>query len=372
MKVGAWTAIRAQPPNPQHLRSVKEYLEATTIFAMKQLICPATGVIEVIEAPAPKIGAGEALVRMSYCGICGTDLMKVYAPDVARPVQLGHEVVGVVEAVGDGVTQVLPGDRVTFAHHVPDFSSHYTRRGSAPMDPLFKRTNIDPGGFAGLIRVPALHVQHTLQRLPDDIPDLRAVFMEPLACCLRALDRVSLLEGDAALIVGAGAVGLLFAPLLADRSVTTFAVDVRQERLDLAVQWGAARGFLANDAECIAALRELTDGRGVDLVLLTVLNRVTLDLALAAVRDGGVILLFGVKPETVLPINGWEVWRRELNIISSYSATPDLLPRALAILRRPGYTLENTISHVLPLSEGAQAFCIAHEGLASKVVITRD
>lgn len=339
---------------------------------MKQLTCPATGVIEIIDAPSPTIGAGEVLVRMSYCGICGTDLMKVYAPDVAKPVQLGHEVVGVVEAVGAGVTQVAPGQRVAFAHHVPDFSSHYTRRGSAPMDALFKRTNIDPGGFAEWIRVPALHVQHTLQRIPDDMPDQRAVFMEPLACCLRALDRVALREGDAALIVGAGAVGLLFAPLFTDRSVTTFVVDVRQERLDLAAQWGAAHGFLASDANSVAALREHTEGRGVDLVLLTVLTRATFDLAMAAVRDGGVILLFGVKPETVLPINWWDVWRREINVISSYSATPDLLPRALAILRRPSYTLEDTISHVLRLSDGARAFHIAHEGLASKVVITRD
>jgi L-iditol 2-dehydrogenase len=223
-----------------------------------------------------------------------------------------------------------------------------------------------------LIRVPALHVQHTLQPIPDDMPDLRAVFMEPLACCLRAFDRVSLLEGDSALIVGVGAVGLLFAPLLANRSVATFAVDVRQERLDLAVRWGAAHGFLASDANLVAALHEHTDGRGVDLVLLTVLTRATLDLAMAAVRDGGVILLFGVKPESALPLNWWDVWRREINIVSSYSATPDLLPRALAILRRPGYTLENTISHVLRLSEGAHAFHIAHEGLASKVVITHD
>jgi len=339
---------------------------------MKQLFCSATGVIELIDAPSPIIGAGEVLVRMNCCGICGTDLMKVYAPEIAKPVQLGHEVVGVIEMVGDGVMRFAPGQRVALAHHVPDFSSHYTRRGSAPMDRLFQRTNIDPGGFAEFMRVSALHVQHTLQPLPDDMPDLRAVFMEPLACCLRALDRIALVEGDAALIVGVGAVGLLFAPLLADRSVTTFAVDVRQARLDLAAQWGATQGFLANDANGAAALHAWTDGRGVDLVLLTVLTRATLELAMAALRDGGVLLLFGVKPETVLPLNWWDVWRREINVVSSYSATPDLLPRALAILRRSNYTLENTISHVLRLADGAQAFQIAHQGLAAKVVITRD
>ncbi len=339
---------------------------------MKQLHSPATGVVEVIAAPAPAPGAGEVLVQMRYCGVCGTDLMKVYAPDVARPVQLGHEVVGVVAAVGADVQHVAVGQRVAFAHHVPDYSSHFTRRGSAPMDPLFKRTNIDPGGFAEFIRVPALHVQHVLLPLPDDLPDLRAVFMEPLACCLRALDRVPLLEGDAALIVGVGAVGLLFAPLLADRAVTTFAVDVRGERLTLAQQWGVARGFLADDPDAIAMMQAATEGRGVDLVILTVVTQATLAQAFAAVRDGGVILLFGVKPATQLPINWWDVWRRELNIVSSYSATPDLFPRALAILRRPGYTLENSVSHVLNLDNGAHAFHLAHAGLASKVVITRE
>ena len=335
---------------------------------MKRLYSPSPGVVEVTEVPIPAIGVGEALVRMHCCGICGTDLMKVYSPAVPRPVQLGHEVVGVVEEVGEGVA-LQPGTRVALAHHVPDFASHYTQRGSGPMDPLFKRTNLDPGGFAEFIRVPALHVQHTLLALPDDMPDLRAVFMEPLACCLRALDRVALLEGDAALIIGVGAVGLLFAPLLADRTVTTFAVDVRPERLALVQQWGAVQGFLVDDRQAATAMRDFTQGRGVDAVILTVWTPTTLDLALRSVRDGGTLLLFGAKPDAAFPVDGWELWRREINLVTSYSATPDLFPRALAILRRSRYTLETTVSHVFALEKGPEAFHVAHQGLASKVVI---
>lgn len=335
---------------------------------MKRLYSPSPGVVEVTEVPIPAIGVGEALVRMHCCGICGTDLMKVYSPAVPRPVQLGHEVVGVVEEVGEGVA-LQPGTRVALAHHVPDFASHYTQRGSGPMDPLFKRTNLDPGGFAEFIRVPALHVQHTLLALPDDMPDLRAVFMEPLACCLRALDRVALLEGDAALIIGVGAVGLLFAPLLADRTVTTFAVDVRPERLALVQQWGAVQGFLVDDRQAATAMRDFTQGRGVDAVILTVWTPATLDLALRSVRDGGTLLLFGAKPDAAFPVDGWELWRREINLVTSYSATPDLFPRALAILRRSRYTLETTVSHVFALEKGPEAFHVAHQGLASKVVI---
>uniref|UniRef100_A0A7C1JJ84 Alcohol dehydrogenase n=1 Tax=Caldilinea aerophila TaxID=133453 RepID=A0A7C1JJ84_9CHLR len=335
---------------------------------MKWLHSPSPGVVEVTEVPIPALGAGEALVRMRCCGICGTDLMKVYSPAAARPAQLGHEVVGIVEEVGEGVA-LQPGTRVALAHHVPDFASHYTRRGSGPMDPLFKRTNLDPGGFAEFIRVPALHVQHTLLALPDNMPDLRAVFMEPLACCLRALDRVVLLEGDAALIIGVGAVGLLFAPLLADRTVTTFAVDVRTEQLALAQQWGVVQGFPADDCQAATAMRDFTQGRGVDIVILTVWTPTTLDLALRSVRDGGTLLLFGAKPDAAFPVDGWELWRREINLVTSYSATPDLFPRALAILRHSRYTLETTVSHVFALEKGAEAFYVAHKGLASKVVI---
>lgn len=338
---------------------------------MKQLICPATGVLKLAEVPIPAIGPGEILVRMNACGICGTDVMKVYSPTVAKPVQLGHEVVATVAEVGEGVERFTPGQRVAIAHHVPDYSSHYSRRGSAPMDPLFKQSNIDPGGFAELIRVPALQVEHTVLPVPDAMPDLRAVFMEPLACCLRALDRVTVLEGDTVLIIGVGAIGLLFVPLLRDRSATVLASDIRVERLALARDWGARAGLLAGEDDVAAACRAHSEGRGVDLVILTVVTSQTLSLALTAVRDGGTLLLFGAKPNAVVPIDMWELWRREIDVTSSYSTTPDLLPRSMAVLNRDDYPLEQTVSHSFPLQEAPKGFAVAHEGRASKVVITQ-
>jgi L-iditol 2-dehydrogenase len=194
---------------------------------MKQLVCPTSGVLEVIEVPIPAIGPGELLVRLDACGICGTDLMKVFSPGIAGPIRLGHELVATVVQVGDGVERFAAGQRIAAAHHIPDYSSHYSRRGSEPMDAMFKRSNIDPGGFAEYIRLSASHVAHTVLPVPATMPDLRAVFMEPLACCLRALDRVTILEGDSILIVGVGAAGLLFVPVLRDRSTTVLVSDVR-------------------------------------------------------------------------------------------------------------------------------------------------
>jgi L-iditol 2-dehydrogenase len=334
---------------------------------VKQLVLAAPGRVELVDVPSPEPGVGELLLRLDHCGICGTDLSKVYADvpggavGAQTRVRLGHELVGTVVQAGEGVT-VPVGLQAVVGHHVPDPASHYSRRNSSTMDPHFSTTNIDPGGFAEFIRVPAEHVRETLLPLPVGFPPERGVFVEPLACCLRGVDRVPLTEGDVVQVVGVGAAGLLFVPLLASRGVTVAAADVRPERLALAAEWGA---------EPAADLHSLTDGRGADLVILTVINEVILRRALATVREGGTILLFGAKPG-IIPLEPFELWRREVNLISSYSATPDGLRRALALLQRPGWALESTISHRLPLAQGAEGFALLHAGLASKVVITHE
>jgi len=337
---------------------------------MKVLTCTQTGAVEAVEHPEPSAGAGEILVRMALCGICGTDLMKVYDTDTPKPVQLGHEVVGRVSAVGTGVTRFHVGQRVAVAHHAPDYGSHYARRGSPTQDPQFKKSNIAPSGFAEIVRVPADLVPHTVVPVPDHMPDERAVFMEPLACCLRALDRVPVREGDSVLIVGVGAIGLLFLPLLRDRSATVLAADTRAERLHAAREWGAAEGFLVGRDDVAKGTKSASERRGADLVLLTATNAATIALALDAVRDGGVILPFGVKPGMIPPVDLWQLYRREVSLVTSYSATPEGLARAMAILARDGYALEKTISHLFPIETASEGFSLLHEMKASKVVVT--
>jgi L-iditol 2-dehydrogenase len=338
---------------------------------MKYLICEKENEVTLCEAPMPHPAPGEIVIRMTACGVCATDTMKIYGDGYPKPQKLGHEIVGVVHALGEGVTQFQVGQRVGMAHHTPDYASHYSRRGSETMDPTFKKTNVHPGGFSEYILVPAINVQHLVVPVPDDVPDLRAIFMEPMACCLRGLDRVKLSEGDSALIVGAGAIGMLFVPLLSDRAVTTLVADVRAERIETAVHLGAAGGSLSGRDDAAALCKQHTHGRGVDVVILTVVNDATLALALNSLRDGGTVLLFGGKPHTELKFDYWRAFLREINFISSYSATPDGLKRAMAILAQPrSNKLEALVSHVLPLESGIQGFELVHKGQASKVVIT--
>lgn len=336
---------------------------------MKYLKCITHDAVTLLDMPQPTAGAGEIIVRMRLCGICGTDTLKVYGA-YPKPQQLGHEVVGVVHEIGAGVTRFHAGQRVGLAHHVPDYGSHWSRRGSETMDPQFKRSNIEPGGFAEFIRVPAEHVRSTVIPIPDHVPDLRAVFMEPLACCLRALDRVRLSEGDSALVIGAGAVGMLFVPLLRDRSVTVLAADVRPERITAAQRWGATGGGVSGVEDLPTLCRAHSDGRGVDVVILTVVNDAVLRTALACVRDGGTILLFGGKPGSELTFAYWDAFLREINLITSYSATPDGLQRAMAILSTPAWAgLEDLVSHALPLARAGEGFDMLRKGEGGKVVV---
>jgi L-iditol 2-dehydrogenase len=340
------------------------------MLAMKYLRCEIQDTVSLLDMETPRPGPGEIVVRLVMCGICGTDTAKVFGA-YAKPQQLGHEVVGVVHEVGQGVKTFLPGQRVAFAHHVPDYASHHTRRGSATMDAAFKRSNIKPGGFAEFVLLPAAHVDHVVVEVPAAMPDARAVFMEPLACCLRALDRINLIEGDSALVVGAGAVGLLFVPLLRDRAVTVLAADMRPERIALATQWGAVAGGIPGTDDIAALCLKHSSGRGVDVVILTVVNDATVALALSSLRDGGTLVLFGGKPGAVAAVPLWDVWTREINLVSSYSATPEGLHRAMAILSGERYAgLEALISHRMGLGEAQTAFQLVQDGKASKVVLT--
>ena len=336
---------------------------------MKYLRCEIQNQVLTLETEMPSPAAGEIVVQLVMCGICGTDVSKVFGA-YPKPQKLGHEVVGVVHALGAEVSAFKTGQRVALAHHAPDATSYFAKRRSETMDPVFKRSNIDPGGFSEFIRVPADLARATVVAIPGHVPDARAVFMEPMACCLRALDRVTLVKGDSCLVVGAGAVGMLFVPLLRDMGVATIVADMRRERVKLAEKWGAVSGGIPGTDDIAALCKKQSDERGVDCVVLTIVNAATVTLALDAVRDGGTVVIFGGKPSAAFPLPMWDIWLREINLITSYSATPEGLHRAIHILSGEGYVgLENLISHQMPLTEAQAAFELVYEGKASKAIL---
>ena len=332
---------------------------------MKAAVCVA-GAIELREWPEPVPGPGELLLRMSGCGLCGSDILKINAAE-AGPAVLGHEVVGQVVEVGPGVRRFAAGDRLVVAHHVPCFDCHYCRRGSPSMCRHFKRVNLDPGGFAELVRVPAPNVEHAAFRLPAEMSEETASFTEPLACCLRAVKRSGVAAGDTALVVGLGSIGCLLAQLLARDGARVLAFDLLEDRRALGRRMGAR--VPDTDAALDAALREATDGRGADLIIVTAGGAAVLPAAAAWVRDGGTLHYFAGGAGESLPLSLAALYHRELTLTATYSSSPVELAEAFALLAGGGVRVDGLISHRLRLDRLGEGVELMRRHEAVKVYV---
>src|SRR4051794_41300433 len=181
----------------------------------------------VEEAPDPVAGPGEVVCRVLACATCGSDVQSFYVHR-KLPAVLGHEPAGEVVEVGAGVEGVSVGDRVAIHHHAPCGECRRCRRGHETLCERFRATRLDPGGFAEYVRVQPELVEELLPL--DGMDPVLATFTEPLGCALRAQRRAGVAPGDAVLVVGAGASGLLH--IAAAHATGVEAVWVREPRPD--------------------------------------------------------------------------------------------------------------------------------------------
>ena len=256
-----WSPGRRQAP--ALLRSSARKCYTLTV---KAIIYHSYDDIRLENKAIPIISDNELLVRVHGCGLCGSDILKI-AQQAPPPVVLGHELSGTIVERGKAISNFETGQRVIVAHHVPCGSCHYCRHHNYSMCAAFKTSNIDPCGFAEYIRVPAAHARHTTLALPSALSAEEGCFVEPLACCARAVQRTSLLPGDSVMVMGLGSVGLLMLQAVKTMSAAqVYGVDLLPERLQLARELGADAVFQAPPEE--HALRDLlnplTGGRGAD------------------------------------------------------------------------------------------------------------
>jgi len=318
--------------------------------------------------PRPTLGPGELLLRLRGCGLCGSDVAKLATTTPHAPVVLGHEVVGDVVAVSDGVRQFAVGDRVVTAHHVPCGHCHYCRRSSSSMCRAFKASHLDPGGFAEYVRVPRPNVEHATFRVPPSVSDEAASFVEPLACCLRAVRRARVESGDAAVVVGLGSIGILFVQLLKRAGVIVVGADPLADRADLAKQFGADHAGPPPTAA--AATGDLTDGRGADHILVTGGGADVLPWAAAAVRDGGAVHYFAGGSGDQLPLALEALYHRELTIAATYSSSPADLAEAFRLIVDGDISVERLVTHRVPLERLADGIGLMQRHQALKVYVT--
>ena len=327
--------------------------------------------IRLEEMPVPEIGPGELLIKIIASGICGSDLMEWYRIHKA-PLVLGHEIAGMVEKIGDGVTQYRKGDRVSASHHVPCNNCHYCLNGHHTVCDTLRKTKFYPGGFAEYVLLPAINVDRGVYTLPDEVSYEDGSFVEPLACVFRGQRLAGLKPGSSVLVIGSGISGLLHIQLAqalgAGRIVAT---DINEFRLDAAKRAGANYTINALDYST-ELLRDINDGRLADLVIICTGAATAINQGLESVERGGTILFFAATDKGVtIPISFNDLlFRNEVTLMSSYAGNRADHMTALELIRSKRVRVKELITHRLDLEETELGFKLVAEGKNSiKVII---
>jgi L-iditol 2-dehydrogenase len=326
--------------------------------------------VRLVEIPTPPIGPGELLVKVLASGICGSDVMEWYRIKKA-PRVLGHEMTGEIVEVGKGVDRYKTGDRVFVSHHVPCNTCPYCLKGFHTLCDTLRSTNFDPGGFAEYLRVPTINVDRGVFLLPAEVSFEDGVFIEPLACVLRGQRLAKFRPGQSVFVIGSGISGVLHIALArASGAGRIIASDIRDYRLKAARQLGADETIPAKGVSA-AKIREINQGRLVDLVIVCAGTLSAYQQALETVDRGGTVLCFApVEPGVDLVFPFFDFWNDGITLLSTYGGSPLDITTAIEWIRGQRLPLRQMITHRLPLAETGLGFQLVIEARDSiKVII---
>jgi L-iditol 2-dehydrogenase len=325
--------------------------------------------VRVEEMSVPKIGPGELLVKVAASGICGSDVMEWYRIKKA-PRVLGHEITGEIVEMGEGVEKYKKGDRVFVSHHVPCNNCYYCLNGYHTACETLHGTNYDPGGFSEYIRIPRINVESGVYILPVDMSYEEGTFIEPLACVVRGQRLAGLKAGQTVLVIGSGISGLIHINLArALGAGRIIAADIIEYRLRAAERFGADAVINAKD-DIQKCLLQLNEKRLADLVIVCAGALSASADALKCVDRGGSVLYFAVpEPEVMLPVPINDLWRNEINLMTSYGASPLDLETAIKLMSSHRVNLRDMITHKLSFDECGLGFELVAEAKESIKVI---
>jgi len=340
---------------------------------MKALVLSQYRHLEVADLDDPKPGHDEVLIRVAACGICGSDVHGYDGSSGRRipPLVMGHEAAGIVAATGKDVGDLKAGDRVTVDSTVYCGVCPSCLRGDINLCDRREVLGVScgdyrrAGAFAEFVSVPA----RIVHRLPASLPFAEAAMLEAVAVALHAVSLVPIDSGGAALVVGAGTIGLLVQQALRVAGCARiYVADVDSTRLALSRELGADAVISAHNLA--DEIHRLTSGLGVDLAVEAVGKSETVNAAIESVRKGGSVVLVGnVSPEVKLPLQ--TVVTRQLRLQGSCASAGEY-PRAIELVSSGAIRVKPLISAVAPLQEGPQWFerLYAREQNLMKVVLT--
>lgn len=325
---------------------------------MRAAVYTGQSTVSVEQVQTPAIGPGELLVRVESCGICHTDLKKIEYNLLAPPRIYGHETAGVVTAVGSGVRDFAPGERVIAFHHIPCLECFYCRHKLYAQCPVYKKVGVTAGyepaggGFSQYVRVMDWIVRRGVEKIPDGVSYDRACFVEPVNTCLKGVVQLNSQPSDLVLILGQGPIGLLFTMLVKRSGARMLATDTMPYRRELAVRFGAEAALDPRDPDLFERIMQLTDGRGADAVIVAASAPGIVEQAVRYSRPGSRILLFAqTSHQERIELSGADVCVGERTIFGSYSASVDLQSESAHLVFSGALPVEDLISHRFPLNE---------------------
>jgi L-iditol 2-dehydrogenase len=309
------------------------------------------------EDPIPEVGPGEALIQTRVCGICSGDVMGWYMKKKA-PLVFGHEPAGEVVAVGAGVSDFQPGDRVFVHHHAPCFTCRACRRGQFVQCAAWRASRLIPGGMAEYFLVPQENLAGDTLPLPAELSFADGSLVEPTACVVKSIRRSGLQPGERVFIIGLGIMGQLHVALARQAGAQTImAVDFVPYRREKALSLGADVVFDPSQGSVQEAVRTCTSGDMAEIVIVGPGSLEAMELGIRCVAKGGTVVLFTTShPDTVLPVSPYHLYFNEIRLIPSYSCGPNDTREAMRLMRAGIITAEQFVTHRFPFSAVHEAY----------------
>src|SRR3569623_1769868 len=337
---------------------------------MRAAVYRGSSTVSVDEVATPAPGPGEILFRVEACGVCHTDLKKIESNLLPPPRIFGHETAGVIAAVGAKVTCYKPGDRVIVFHHIPCGKCFYCLRKLYAQCPVYKRVGVTAGfepaggGFAQYVRAMNWIVERGVEKIPDGVPFEVAAFVEPVNTCLKAVEQCDPQPNDVVLVQGQGPIGLIFTMLLKLKGCTIVTTDTIPSRIELSKKCGADYALDPRTNDVAAKLKELTAGRGADMVFVATAAKGLVEEAVRSTRPGAKIMQFEqTSDKERIELSGASICVGERSLLGSYSASVELQAESARLVFSGDLPVHLLISHRVPLDKIEFAFRLAtHPG----------
>ncbi len=340
---------------------------------MKAAVVKGNSKVEIENFDISDIGPNELLIKMQSCGICGSDVEKVFGKYGQPSMRLGHEPAGEVIQVGNDIVDYKIGDRVFTHHHVACYSKdcHECSHGNETMCKKYYQSNLNPCGLADNYVVPEWNVTHGgVLKLPENVSYEEAALIEPLACCVRAWSKFKYQKNDTVAILGVGPTGMMHVLLAKSYGFSKiFCMDLNDFRLDFVKKFNVA-SLRSDDPDLVKKIHNET-GMGVDVVIVATSSLNAFQDALKLVRKGGSVVMFGVPSKgATTEIDMSLVYSKEISIITTYAASDTDTKDALALISSGNVDVKSLITHKYSLEESQKAFEHAKTGEnAMKIII---